>query len=85
MAREMGLFGKKFSPSVVLPAIPPWLLPQPMIVLGLLYRVRAGEEGVDPVNIVSEHLRTQYYAVLNIFTDVSMDHKTGGSDKKSIG
>ena len=53
--REMGLFGKEFSPSVVLRAIPPWWLPQPMIDLGLLERVRAGEKGVAPVNIVSEH------------------------------
>jgi hypothetical protein len=48
-----------------------------MISLGLLERVIAGEEGVDPVNVVSEHLKTQYYAVLNIFTDGSKDPKTG--------
>ena len=60
MAREMGLFGRKFSPSVDLPAIPHWFLPQPVIDLGLLERVRDVEEGVD--SVVSEHLRTQYYA-----------------------
>lgn len=38
-------------------------------------RLRAVEEGVD--SVVSEHLRTQYYAFLNIFTDVSKDPKTG--------
>ena len=40
-----------------------------MIALGLLEKVRAGVEGVDPVNVVSERLGTQYYAVRNIFTD----------------
>jgi hypothetical protein len=44
MAREMGLFGREFSPSVVLPAIPPWFLPQTVIDLGLLERVRDVEE-----------------------------------------
>ena len=53
MAREMGLF----NPSVVLPAIPPWFLPQPRIDLELLERLRAIEEGVD--SVVSEHLRSQ--------------------------
>ena len=43
----------------------------------MLDRVRAGEEGVDIVNIVSKHLRTQYYAVWNIFTDGSKNPKTG--------
>jgi hypothetical protein len=47
---------------VVLPAIPPWLLPQPVIDLGLLERVRTVEEGV--YSVVSEHLRTQYNAFL---------------------
>jgi hypothetical protein len=52
MAREMGLFvylllfGREFRLSVVLPAIPPWLLPQPVIDLGLPEQVRAVEEGV---------------------------------------
>ena len=55
---------------MVLPAIPPWLLTKSIINLGFLEGVRADEEGVDPVNIVSEHLRTQYYGVLNICTNV---------------
>jgi hypothetical protein len=75
MEREMGLFGREFSPSVVLPAIPPWFLPQPVMGLGLLEKVRDVEEGVD--SVVREHLRTQYYAFLNIFTDGSKDPKTG--------
>ena len=49
---------------MVLPAIPPWFHPQPVIGLGLLEKVRDVEEGVD--SVVREHLRTQYYAFLNI-------------------
>jgi hypothetical protein len=59
---SLGLFGREFSPSVVLPAILPWFLPQPVIDLRLLERLRV-EEGVD--SVVSEHLRTQYYAFLD--------------------
>ena len=67
---------KKFSSSVVLPAIPPWLLPLQVIDVGLLERVRDVEEGVYLV--VSEHLRIQYCSFLNIFTDGSKDPKQGG-------
>ena len=45
-----------------------------MIYLGLPERVRDVEEGVD--SVVSEHLRTQYYDFLNIFTNGSNDPKT---------
>ena len=54
MAIEM-LFGREFSPSLVIPTIPPWCLPQPVIDLGLLERVKDVEEGVD--SVVSEHFR----------------------------
>jgi hypothetical protein len=60
MAREVGMFGRECSPFVGLLAIPPWCLPQPVIDLGLLVRVRYVEERVD--SVVSEHLRTQNYA-----------------------
>ena len=69
--------GKEFSPSSCYPTLVAPSANDRMIDLGMLDRVRAGEERVDPVNVLSEHLRTQYYAVLNIFTDGSKDHKTG--------
>jgi hypothetical protein len=49
MVRETGLFGREFIPSVVLPDIPPWCLPQLVLDLGLLERLRDVEEVVDSV------------------------------------
>ena len=79
MAQLAGARAQKWITRVAGFGIPPWFLPQPMLDLGLLERLRAGEERVDSVNGVSEHLRTQYYAFLNIFTDESKDPKTGST------
>ena len=62
---------------MVLPGIQPWFLPQPVIDLGLLERVKDDD---DDDSVVSEQLRTKCYAFLNIFTDGSKDPITGRTE-----
>lgn len=74
-ARGMGLLERSFSPSVVLAAIPPWLLSQPHVDLKLLDYVR--DESGGNCEIVSSYIRRRYYSWLQIYTDGSKDPKTG--------
>ena len=70
-----GIANKKLCPTVALPAIPPWLLPQPEVDLDLAKQVRDQDEGNYRV-IASSYIENNY-GFLQIFTDGSKDPKTG--------
>ena len=70
-----GIANKKLCPTIALPAIPPWFLPQPEVDLDLAKQVRDQDEGNYGV-IASSYIEKNY-GFLQIFTDGSKDPKTG--------
>lgn len=69
------ILDRNYSPTVVLPATPPWLLPQPEIDLRLLELIR-GERGGN-CKMFNTYIRKNYYGSLQMYTDGSKDPKTG--------
>ena len=76
-AKEMGLYGMEFSPTVAMPVNPPWLLPPPRVDLEVLERLQKDREGVDPSDWFKRRLDTVYQDVVAIYTDGSKDPRTG--------
>ncbi|XP_016419840.1 uncharacterized protein LOC107749259 [Sinocyclocheilus rhinocerous] len=74
-ASEMGIMERNYSPTVVLPTIPPWFLPQPEIDFSLLELMR--DEYGGNYKIFNSYIRGNYYGYLQIYTDGSKDPKTG--------
>ena len=72
-----GIANKKLCPTITLPAIPLWLLPQPEIDLDLAKQVRDQDEG--NYGVIASSYIDKNYGFLQIFTDGSKDPKTGSA------
>jgi hypothetical protein len=68
--KEMGLYGREFSPTVAIPVNPPWLLPPPVVDLEVLERLQKDM-------MFKRHLDTVYQDFVAIYTYGSKDPRTG--------
>ena len=74
-AKVFAFANKNLCPTIALPAIPLWLLPQPEVDLDLAKQVRYQDEG--NYGIIASSYIDKNYGFVQIFTDGSKDPKTG--------
>ena len=75
VAEEMGLAGREFAPAVVLPAVPPWFMPRPVVDMGLLGGSR--KEGVARAQGVEMYVDRKFFGFVQVFTDGAKNPEMG--------
>jgi ribonuclease HI len=76
-AKEIGIDCIKTSPTVVIPAIPPWLFQMPLVDLQLHSKINDKNRCMTKEEIVDQYLQQKYFNCTQIYTDGSKNPDNG--------
>ncbi|KAI2644871.1 putative RNA-directed DNA polymerase from transposon BS [Labeo rohita] len=73
VVRELELNEYEVIPTVILPATPLWILPQPVIDFILLEKRQVKAQGLQEAELTKEYIGNNYKQYIQVYTDASKD------------